>query len=41
MVPHKQKVIGSEGQQEQEKIDYHVGLQKRIGSGMHYFGDLR
>ena len=41
MVPHKQKVIGSEGQQEQEEIDYHVGLLQRIGSDVHNFQELK
>ncbi len=41
MVPHKQKVIGSEGQQEEEEIDYHVGLQQRNGSDMNDFQDLK
>ncbi len=41
MVPHKQKVIGSEGQQEQEEIDYHVSLRQRNGSDMHKFQDIK
>jgi len=41
MVPHKQKVIGSEGQQEHEEIDYHIGLWQRNGSDMHDFQDLK